>query len=265
MESVAPYFHMKFEDASRSSGMSPTSFKKCTRKLGIKKWPYRKIHALSKAIDKHQQLKSTLSPESQISCDHVIHALQDIMNRLYENPNLDCRRLLPQFSETTDLIQRFETYGSIVVPSNDDEEENKEPRNYGEVSLSADLLPIPLLPRPIRGESISSKYSHEFNPEGLIPVNSHEAPFHLDSTTTNLSTGITFVAMTPPNQMIQPRHSPPRMTQKRLQCMDSHTTNEQLGGERPPKRRKISRTFSVHESLMGTRLFGDPMECKSPW
>eukprot|EP01028_Stygiella_incarcerata_P006714 TRINITY_DN2730_c0_g2_i1.p1 TRINITY_DN2730_c0_g2~~TRINITY_DN2730_c0_g2_i1.p1 ORF type:complete len:522 (+),score=181.27 TRINITY_DN2730_c0_g2_i1:67-1632(+) len=67
-EEVACYFHLPLDEAARAIGVSPSILKRTCRKLGIKRWPFRKIKSLQK---RGKQLKA----EEQVTLARLLGGL----------------------------------------------------------------------------------------------------------------------------------------------------------------------------------------------
>ncbi|CAI7877256.1 unnamed protein product [Closterium sp. NIES-54] len=45
LEDVSPFFHLPIEEAARELGVCSSALKRRCRRLGIKRWPFRKVGA----------------------------------------------------------------------------------------------------------------------------------------------------------------------------------------------------------------------------
>ncbi|CAI5480647.1 unnamed protein product [Closterium sp. Yama58-4] len=52
LEDVSPFFHLPIEEAARELGVCSSALKRRCRRLGIKRWPFRKVRAIPAAQEK---------------------------------------------------------------------------------------------------------------------------------------------------------------------------------------------------------------------
>lgn len=86
---LAPYFHMKAEDASKMLNICPTTLKILCRKLELGRWPHRKVKSIDNRIRK---LRKQMREKAEARDMHAIANLQEEIEkeeekkrRLYEH------------------------------------------------------------------------------------------------------------------------------------------------------------------------------------
>ncbi|CAI5519603.1 unnamed protein product [Closterium sp. Naga37s-1] len=52
LEDVSPFFHLPIEEAARELGVCSSALKRRCRRLGIKRWPFRKVRSMSNSLSR---------------------------------------------------------------------------------------------------------------------------------------------------------------------------------------------------------------------
>lgn len=50
LEDVSPFFHLPIEEAAKELGVCSSALKRRCRRLGIKRWPFRKVRAEHRCV-----------------------------------------------------------------------------------------------------------------------------------------------------------------------------------------------------------------------
>eukprot|EP00850_Spirogloea_muscicola_P025932 SM004872S16483 [mRNA] locus=s4872:96:631:+ [translate_table: standard] len=62
LEQVSPYFHLPIEEAARELGVCSSALKRRCRRLGIKRWPFRKVRSMTLSLTRITTRVSVPSP-----------------------------------------------------------------------------------------------------------------------------------------------------------------------------------------------------------
>ena len=99
IEEVKKCFHMSVNDAAEHFEMCTTRFKKLNRLYGIKRWPYRKFEAINGFIKDCERIlnNSNCSDDDKKKFEEQLIELQNIKEKMFDNPNLEYKELLPKY------------------------------------------------------------------------------------------------------------------------------------------------------------------------
>lgn len=94
---LSRYFDEPITDVAVSLNMCSTILKKKCRKIGIKRWPYRKFQALKLvASDLHMIIELTTNDPNRSQSKYLMGRLIRIEKMLRKDPNLNFGDLLPK-------------------------------------------------------------------------------------------------------------------------------------------------------------------------
>ncbi|PWA41257.1 hypothetical protein CTI12_AA060270 [Artemisia annua] len=85
-EVISQYFHMTIPEATKELGIGLTALKFNCWRVGIKRWPCRKLMSLNKIINNFQAHNESGQPDDRKQ--NLIRILEKEKKQIEENPNL---------------------------------------------------------------------------------------------------------------------------------------------------------------------------------
>nr|GME16426.1 protein RKD1-like [Ipomoea batatas] len=86
LEVVSRYFHLPLAQAAKALQIGEASLKKIRCRLGIKRWPFRKLHSLEKLIKDVQCFKKF---KGEVEKEIIVRKLEEKRELILKNPNLE--------------------------------------------------------------------------------------------------------------------------------------------------------------------------------
>nr|GME04307.1 protein RKD1-like [Ipomoea batatas] len=86
LDTISPLFHLPASQAAKELNVSEDKLTKMCKKLGVKRWPYRKLHSLDNLLENLQHLSKL---KTYIVGKERVIELQEEKKRILKDPNIE--------------------------------------------------------------------------------------------------------------------------------------------------------------------------------